>query len=226
MEDIAMRFIDYSDFIDKDIYEFGVYNGDSIQRIKDVCKQKNIYPNKMYGFDSFEGCPLESNDERSSHNWPKNFMNVQEKFYKNYTPQGVCSLLENKLKDSNFKLVLIKGWYKEVLNETNIKAYNMKPASFINIDCDQYTSTIEVLEFMFKNKLVEKNTIIRYDDWNSGLIYDGNIKNNGGKTWIEYKSGQSLAHKQMCEKYNINTTRLYHDNPEERWKGKSIFVVN
>ena len=54
----------------------------------------------------------------------------------------------------------------------NILKY-LKPALFIDIDYDIYTSTIQVLEFIFKNKFyVNGKTIIRYDYWtNNNMEY-------------------------------------------------------
>jgi hypothetical protein len=101
---------------------------------------------------------------------------------------------------------MIKGFYENSLNQNILS--KLKLPIFINIYCDIYTSTIQVLEFIFKNKLyINGKTIIRYDDW----------ANND----MEYKTGQSLAHKEMTTKYNINCRLLLkhsrNKNPEATW---------
>ena len=85
---------------------------------------------------------------------------------------------------------------------------DIKLPLLINIDCDIYTSTLEVLGFIFKHKLyIKGKTIIRYDDW---------ANNNN-----EYYTGQSKAHQEMIQKYNINIKLLlkhsHHKDPEATW---------
>ena len=69
--------------------------------------------------------------------------------------------------DNYKKFNMIKGFYEESLKDNRIiEEYNFKKPIFINIDCDIYTSTLQVLDFIFRNKLYENGkTIIRYDDW-------------------------------------------------------------
>ena len=69
----------------------------------------------------------------------------------------------------------------------------MKQASYINIDVDIYSSTMEVLQFCLDNNIIGPGTIIRYDDWTSGP---------------EWVTGNSLAHREIRQKYNIAFDRL------------------
>jgi hypothetical protein len=60
----------------------------------------------------------------------------------------------------------------------------------VDIDVDLYSSTITVLDFMFRNNLIGKGTLLFYDDW------------GGSKGFETLSSGESRAHKEMLEKYN------------------------
>tara|TARA_Y100000034_G_scaffold20580_1_gene23544 strand:- start:3762 stop:4481 length:720 start_codon:yes stop_codon:yes gene_type:complete len=213
-----------------DIYEFGVYNGNSLAYIKEICKYNNYQPENVYGFDSFEGCPKEENDHRSAVIWKEKFMDTTE-LYHEKSPSEVVEILEEKLKSDNFPIKLIAGYYSNTLNSDLSNSHDFKPASFINLDCDQYTSTYEALDFLFNNKLVKQDTIIRYDDWNAGLIYNDDIDLKikspfRPQTYTEYQSGQSRAHKELFEKYNIEAKRIYQDSPYINWKGKSVFMID
>ena len=89
--------------------------------------------------------------------------------------------------------------YEESLS--NIDTTNFKPASIIDMDCDLYSSTTTAFEFMVKHNLIQPGTIIIYDDW-------------GGTTgYATYSDGQSRAHKEIFEKYNIKASLLTEVGP-------------
>jgi hypothetical protein len=192
-----------------DIYEFGTYLGNSITGIFEYISNNDIIFNNFVGFDSLKGLPLEKIDKNNNKNWIKGKFSIEEKFKKDLSEKEYINYLINndslplKYKD---KFIMIKGFYEDTLNENILS--KLKLPIFINIDCDIYTSTIQVLEFIFKNKLyINGKTIIRYDDW---------ANNN-----MEYKTGQSLAHKEMTQKYNINCKLLLkhsrNKDPEATW---------
>ena len=67
----------------------------------------------------------------------------------------------------------------------------------ISLDCDIYTSTVEVLKFLVENDLFCDGSILLYDDW-------GAYRSSGLSEDYEYKVGEARAHKEMIEKYNLN----------------------
>jgi hypothetical protein len=87
------------------------------------------------------------------------------------------------------RIRFISGYFSESLNFVNYLKYGLKQASFINIDVDLYTSTIEVLEFCYLYGLMNRGTVIRYDDW-------------------AWKDGNERAHNDIIAKYNIKFDRL------------------
>jgi hypothetical protein len=198
------------DFTNYDLYEFGTYLGQSICGIFEYIEFYNINFNNFVGFDSLEGLPLENLDSNNNIHWTKGKFSFNEYIKKNQITVNEYKswLIENNRLPNKYsdKFRLIKGFYENTLNESNLN--NLKPALFINIDCDIYTSTIQVLEFIFKNKLyVSGKTIIRYDDWSN---------NN-----MEYLTGQSKAHLEITKKYNIDCELLlkhsYNKDPEATW---------
>lgn len=196
-------------FNDHDIYEFGTYLGSSICGITSYLDHHNISIHSFVGFDSLEGLPEETMDKNNNPHWKKGEYSIKKIHNKDISVDEYKQYLvnNNRLPTSYLsKFVFFKGFYNKTLNESIID--QLKPPLLINIDCDIYTSTAQVLEFIFKNKMYVKNkTIIRYDDWAN--------KNQ------EYQTGQSLAHKDMTEKYNVTCELLlkhsHNKNPEATW---------
>ena len=81
----------------------------------------------------------------------------------------------------------MSGFYNESLTRTLAVERQMRPALFVEVDCDLYISTSAALEWMFANKLIVAGTILVYNDWQAG----GD------------KSGEARAHAEVCNKYNV-----------------------
>jgi hypothetical protein len=177
---------DNKDFLkDKLFLEFGVFMGHSILNYYASYLENNIEPN-FFGFDSFEGLPEEKLDPHSP--W--------------YTGQfDVGGNINPELLNKN-GLQIIKGWFTDTLNDDTLKKFNNKKAGLVHIDCDIYTSTLEVLEFLVKNKLLVDGTIIVYDDW-------GAWKQSGLEEKDEYNIAEGRAHREICEKYNLKFERVH-----------------
>ena len=213
----------------EDVYEFGVYEGQSVSWMKSVFSDWNYTPKNVFGFDSFGGFPEDSLDVISKNMWREGNMKPGRRF-KNKSPKEVSNILESSIKSKSFNLNLIAGFFSNTLVDELVTVKKMNPAIFVNIDCDQYSSTYDALDFMFRNNLIVTDTIIRYDDWNGGLIYDGDDTFVARspftpKCWTEGESGQSRAHKEILEKYGFFCTKIYQDSPRFNWKGKTVFIV-
>ena len=115
--------------------EFGVYNGASINILS------KLKPDKIFhGFDTFTGLPED---------WDMGHKKIRA---------GSFSL--ERLPEVEKNVILHKGLFDKSITEW-MKNYKEK-ISFINIDCDLYSSTKTVLEKL--NSQIVKNTIIRFDD--------------------------------------------------------------
>ena len=115
--------------------EFGVYKGQSINILS------KLKPSKIFhGFDTFTGLPEE---------WDMGDKKIKA---------GHFNL--DKMPNVEKNVILHKGLFKSTIPEWQ-KKYTGE-ISFINIDCDLYSSTKTVLEYL--NQQIVKNTIIRFDD--------------------------------------------------------------
>lgn len=159
------------------VLEFGVHKGRSINYIA-----KLIKPDIVHGFDSFEGLPekwIRRKDETDT-----------------YQP-GTFKLKEMPVVEDN--VVLYKGWFKDTIPE--FLKNNSENVSFINVDCDIYSSCKDVLFLM--NKRIVKGTIIRFDemfDWgNAKIRYD---------TWPDH---EYKAMKEWIKKFKRKIHALSRD---------------
>ena len=115
--------------------EFGVYNGASINILS------KLKPDKIFhGFDTFTGLPED---------WDMGHKKIRA---------GSFSL--ERLPEVEKNVILHKGLFDKSITEW-MKNYKEK-ISFINIDCDLYSSTKTVLEKL--NSQIVKDTMIRFDD--------------------------------------------------------------
>ena len=115
--------------------EFGVYKGQSINILS------KLKPNKIFhGFDTFTGLPEE---------WDMGDKKIKA---------GHFNL--DKIPNVEKNVILHKGLFRSTIPKWQ-KKYT-EEISFINIDCDLYSSTKTVLEYL--NQQIIKNTIIRFDD--------------------------------------------------------------
>ena len=143
-----------------DVYEFGVFKGTTLLYIYELLEKDNIKYNNIVGFDSFEGFPsfeIEyKKDPNTYKEWGKmNFSLIDEK---DTIIKEINSFFEKKP-------ILIPGFFENSLKDDIVNIFNFKPASFVHIDCDLYTSTYTALDFLFRNNLIVKDTIITYDEW-------------------------------------------------------------
>ena len=138
--------------------EFGVYSGKTINQIADLKKDRIIY-----GFDSFEGLP---------ETWRSGF--EAGKFLKDTLPE---------VRDN---VTLMKGWFDQTL-PSFIQEHN-EICAFIHIDCDLYSSSKTVLDFLAGR--IVKGTIILFDEY---FNYPG-WKHNEFKAFQEFISASELKY--------------------------------
>lgn len=126
--------------------EFGVYRGKSFVLALNTRKKLNIKEMKFFAFDSFTGLHESEGDvfhKFQFANSKKNFMNLLSKL--GFTFEDI---------------EIVEGLYSESLK----KKINIK-AAVVHIDCDLYSSTKDVLEFI--SPLLSHGSIIIFDDWYS-----------------------------------------------------------
>lgn len=151
-----------------DYLEFGVFNGNSIGSMYLACKESKIDSMRLFGFDAFEGLPAGSEKEDDGV-WKKGFYSCS------FDQMKGC-LAKRNIDAEN--VTWIKGWYDQTLNNETRQKYNLGKFGLIFIDCDTYSSSKTVLNFLAP--LIKEPVIICFDDWK---LNDLDIKEMG-----EYKS--------------------------------------
>jgi len=138
-----------------DYCEFGIFKGYAFWYAQQVAVKKGFDKMHFYGFDSFEGLPeIETEDKTSG-----------DVFYQG---QYACSYdevvknLDSKGVDWN-KTTLVKGYFGDTLTQDNSQLNDLEKISVALIDCDLYSSTREVLEYI-QPRLI-KTAVLIFDDW-------------------------------------------------------------
>lgn len=182
----------------EDVYEFGVYTGDSIKTILDH------FPSNKYrciwGFDSFQGIPAEEN-KFNPEEWKEGFCSAKEALGVNDVQAAHDKVCEKLGSD---RVEFIVGYYHETLAPKVLDLSTFRPAIYVDIDVDLYISAFTVLDFMLYNKLIVPGTLIGFDDWGT---------ENEGK-W-----GESKAWTEMCKIYGIVAEQIWeHRSPPHQQK--------
>lgn len=212
---LAAQFV-YSEVIEGDYLEFGVFKGASfIEAIREIeaarsrWSRNNLRNNRaaysldntekadddilsldfkesirFFAFDSFAGLPqLESVDEGHARFRQGRYNCTEKKFIHN--------VLKNCKKILANRIVTVAGFYNETLNNELKKSLGLKSVSIVMIDCDLYSSTVSVLDFI--TDLIQDGTIIIFDDWNA---YKGSPKKGqrlAAQEWLNKNSHIALS---------------------------------
>jgi hypothetical protein len=139
-----------------DYYEFGIFKGYTFWYAQHTAMQLGLQKMRFFGFDSFAGLPKVEGMDKTKHN----------EFYKG---QYACpkETVRKNLNSKNVdwtKTFLIEGFFENSLTQETKMKYRMDKMAIALIDCDLYSSTTEVLNFI-QDMLIDK-TILIFDDWN------------------------------------------------------------
>lgn len=195
----AMRFTAHNGMTG-DYLEFGVWKGRSFVRayhIRNYVRDSRLGSMKFYAFDSFEGLPdINDPNDGSSTEFKKGDYSCDIKTFKSVlVGKGV------NMED----VVLVSGWYNEVLNETTKNNLSIKKAAIIHIDCDLYESTVPVLNFV--TDYITNGTIIIFDDW---FCFNGDSNRGEQRAFREW----------LAKNPNISATEWQKVN----WKTNSFIL--
>jgi methyltransferase family protein len=156
-------------------FEFGVYHGTSMLMWYDIYIKHGL-PINFVGFDSFQGLPTETQDANTV--WKPGMFSTNGAINLNLRRDGIR---------------LVEGFYDQSLSEQTAVLLSGIKAGLVHMDCDLYSSTKTVWEWLLKYDLLAKNALIVYDDWGSFL--------EAG--CAEYDIGEAKAHKEIETKYQI-----------------------
>ena len=136
------------DKMEGSILEFGIFEGWSLSEMVLHCRKNQMY-HRFYGFDGFQGMP------ETDHIWSKGDGLS--------TYENTNFLLSQKLSRLD-EVMLVPGFFKATLTAELQQA--ILKAVLIHVDCDLYSSTVEVL--LFCKPLIQKGTFVIFDEYIEG----------------------------------------------------------
>ena len=173
----------------KDLYEFGVFTGTYLRGVIRSLNRSGVPFRRAWGFDSFQGLPPEQDTVRSKTSrvyWhPGAFSSTAALGKRSSQPvtQQILRYIDEE------RVSLVPGFYNESLTPTLKAERKMRPALYVEIDCDLYISTVQALDWMLANELIIPGTLVGYDDFLSGGEH----------------AGEWQAHSEMVAKYGLQT---------------------
>jgi len=160
--------------LEGDYLEFGCFGGYTMTWAYKASKTFGMKDIKFYGFDSFEGLPEIKGVDAEYPEFKKGeFSTTEKQFYKDLKRGGV----------DISRVQTIPGWYDHTLNEELQNKLLVKEASVILIDCDLYSSSVPVLEFI--TKYLVDGTVILFDDWNCFRSSPEHGEQKAVREWLE-----------------------------------------
>lgn len=140
-----------------DYLEFGVYDGLSFAEAFYYAQRCKLNSMKFYAFDSFQVLPpLKGVDAEG----------FAETEFKGSTSRcdvkKFRSIISRKGVDLS-RVIIIPGWYNEVLNQETKKKLEIKSAGIVLIDCDLYEATVPVLDFI--TDYLRDGTLLLLCEW-------------------------------------------------------------
>ncbi len=171
-----------------DYLEFGVFNGSSLSSMYLTVKKQGLNEMRFFGFDAFQGLP-EGSEKEDDGVWEKGF------YACSFEKMSKC--LRGKDIDPG-RINWIKGWYQDTLNQETVSKYNLQNLGIVFIDCDTYSSSKTVLDFIAP--LIKSPLIICLDDWK---LNDLDVKGMGEyKSFNEFLESNSHLQAEEMESYN------------------------
>jgi O-methyltransferase len=143
------------DMPEGDYLEFGVHKGRSFVYAYHMAVAAGMDNMRFYAFDSFEGLPGDFADEESK---GKHFSEGQFSFSE---PNFLENLKKGRV-DLD-KVTTVKGFYDKVLTQELKASLPIKRAAVVWVDCDLYSSTVPVLDFV--TDYLGNGTFLCFDDW-------------------------------------------------------------
>ena len=142
-----------------DYCEFGIYKGYTFLHAQKVAQKLGVSDMRFIGFDSFEGLPEpEGQDIVTDSHQP---------FYKGQyaaSLEYVRSQLDRRGVDWD-QSFLIPGYFDESFKSETVKELNIERVAIALVDCDLYSSTVDVLTFL--DARLMDGAVVIMDDWKS-----------------------------------------------------------
>lgn len=156
--DVVDKLVDYlvGAELPGDYCEFGVFKGTTFSYFAKLAAP-HFPAMKFVAFDSFAGLPALSQEDfrqgYSSGFFEGQFTSSKDIFLATLTEKGVPM----------DRVSVVPGWFDQTLVPGNAQADEVRKISAAWIDCDLYTSTIPVLDYLTPRLSV--GSVLLFDDW-------------------------------------------------------------
>lgn len=144
--------------------EFGVFTGGTIRYLAGLKRNQ-----QFYGFDSFEGLP---------------------EAWSGFNLGPAAFSKQGKLPRVPANVSLRKGWFKDTLPAWLSTVAG--PAAFVHIDCDLYSSTVDILTGL--SERLQVGTVIVFDEY---FNYP-NWERGEFKAWHEFVARSGIAYEYLA----------------------------
>jgi hypothetical protein len=149
--------------------EFGVFTGGTIRYIAKQLRRAGQPNASIHGFDSFEGLP----EGWTGFNLGRSAFSTGGKMPK--VPRNVT---------------LNKGWFSETISKWRDAVAG--PVAFMHVDCDIYSSTVEILEGLYTR--MQPGTVLVFDEY---FNYP-NWERHEFKAWREFVLKHGLTYEYLA----------------------------
>lgn len=164
-----------------DYYEFGLFKGWSFAKAHDFADNRSMH---FFGFDSFEGLPDVVG------------IDAGDKFTKGKYACSLEKVRKNLGRRITDRTHFYKGYYDELLPTVEGP---FGPARIVLVDCDLYSSTVPVMEFIYP--YLQNGTNILFDDWN---CFSANAEKGERRAVDEFCKAHPNVHFGKVEDYGYH----------------------
>ncbi len=139
-----------------DYCEFGMFKGYSFWKAQQEAARHRLTC-RFFGFDSFAGLPdVQGLDQTGHGEFRKGqYSCSQEEVVANLQAAGGIDWE---------RTFLVRGYFEQSLTPNVIETHRIRKVGVAMIDCDLYSSTVEVLKFL--RGLIGDKSVLIMDDWN------------------------------------------------------------
>eukprot|EP00929_Paragymnodinium_shiwhaense_P071073 TRINITY_DN36105_c0_g1_i1.p1 TRINITY_DN36105_c0_g1~~TRINITY_DN36105_c0_g1_i1.p1 ORF type:complete len:391 (+),score=9.16 TRINITY_DN36105_c0_g1_i1:161-1333(+) len=172
-----------------ELYQFGVASGLTMR------EHRAAFPHaKLWGFDSFRGLPAEHGGLFRKDNW------VPGRFA--HSVDTIPAFVEALGPPGFGEVEFVAGYYSDSLTKELVAKRRIRPAELVDVDVDLYSSTLQLMDWLFQNKLARVGTVFYYDDWTGGWCATS-CKEKGARLSLA-EIGEARAHIEIAAKHGVS----------------------
>lgn len=141
--------------VEGDYLEFGVFRGENFLTAWDIARRHGQNTMRFHAFDSFDGLP---DPKLSSVDSGGEFVKGQFSSDRSVFEQNL-----RRAKVDTTRVTITEGFYDTSLRDTKPQELGLSSAAIVWVDCDLYSSTVDVLDFI--TDLLRDGSVLIFDDW-------------------------------------------------------------